>query len=52
MVPLFTESTGRACTVTKATAAAEEVQPWLLVPHTWYEVLDEGVTTKPPFCTV
>ena len=47
-VPLFTETTGKACTVTLAMAGAEERQPAALVPLTVKEEVEVGLTTEEP----
>jgi hypothetical protein len=46
VVPLFTEITGKAKTVTCATAVLDDTQPAELVPVTAYDVLVVGLTVK------
>jgi hypothetical protein len=46
ILPLVAATTGKATTVTEATAVFEERQPTELVPVTEYEAFDVGLTVK------
>jgi hypothetical protein len=47
-VPLLTEMTGNAKTVTVETAVLDETHPWALEPVTENELVDPGLTVALP----